>query len=193
MKKHYSSLFVKSAVALALAAPMLASAESSIVTGNATTAGATADLQFRVSIPGFIALKIGSGALLTNGGSTDVVEFALSDAQAIADGPIAGNAAVSVALLSNVGNVSFSSSGLALDDGAGNAIPLSAISVGTTTGNLAHPTFNAAAATVLATSGAKVINRSGTWAFNYNHLGATAPVGAGTYQTTVVYTAAAQP
>ena len=42
MKKSCSSLFVKSAIALALTAPMLASAESQLVTGNATATGAAA-------------------------------------------------------------------------------------------------------------------------------------------------------
>ena len=52
MKK---SLFIQTAVALALAAPLLASAESNLALGGADAA---ADLNFRVVIPGFIALKI---------------------------------------------------------------------------------------------------------------------------------------
>ena len=96
---------------------------------------------------------------------------------------------VQVALLSNVGSVDFGSAGADLSDGT-STIPLSQIAVTTPTGNLAHPAFNATAVTVPATS-AGIVNRSGTWAFSYNHQGATAPVGAGTYTTQVTYTAVA--
>lgn len=185
MKK---SLFIQTAVALALAAPLLASAESNLALGGADAA---ADLNFRVVIPGFIALKIGTGAILTNTNTTDRVEFALSDPQVTVDGAVAptSGGTVSVALLSNVGTVDFASTGADLTDGT-ETIPLSSISVANTTGTLAHPTFNAAATPVATNVGSKVINRSGTWTFSYNHQGATTPVGAGTYDTTVTYTAA---
>lgn len=186
MKK---SLILRSAIALALATPLLASAESDIAIGNDTTAangGAQADLNFRVVIPAFISLRIG-----TAGPNADTVEFALTDAQAAADGTVAAttNNNLSVALLSNVGNVAFSAAGAALTNTADNTqtIPLTAITI-TPTGTLAAPGFNATPITVAPTAG-RVVNRSATWAFGYLHNGATGTVGEGTYETTVTYTA----
>lgn len=184
MKK---SLLLKTAVALALAAPLLASAESQLVTGTGT---ASAKLDFRVVVPGFIALKVGTGAILTNNTTVDEVAFVLTDPQATADGAVAATSGspVPVALLANVGSVNFASSGANLTSGT-DTIPLSQITA-TSTGTLTHPVFNAAAVAVAPTAG-RVINRSGTWAFSYNHQGASAPVGAGTYTTQVTYTAVA--
>lgn len=187
-----NSLFVKTAVALALAAPLLASAESQLVTGTATAGpGAQARLNFRIEIPAFIALKVGTGDILSNDNTVNEVAFVLTDPQASVDGTInpSTGSPVQVALLSNVGSVDFGSAGANLSNGP-NSIPLSQIAVTTPTGNLAHPAFNATAVTVPATS-AGIVNRSGTWAFSYNHQGATAPVGAGTYTTQVTYTAVA--
>lgn len=180
-----NSLILKSTIALALAAPLLASAESQLVSGTGT---ATARLTFRVVIPGFIALKVGTGAILSNTGSVDEVAFELTDPQASADGNISATSGgvVPVQLLSNIGNVSFSSTGTALTDGTA-SIPLSRIAVASA-GTLDHPTFGAAATLVTPTSG-RVINRTSDWTFSYNHQGATVPVGAGAYETTVTYTA----
>lgn len=187
MKNARLSMFVKSAVALALAAPLLASAESQLVGG---TGSASARLDLRVVIPGFIALRVGTGAILSNNGTIDEVAFVLTDPQASADGTIAATSGgvVPVQLLSNIGNVNFSSAGDDLRNGA-ESIPLSRIAVASA-GTLAHPTFGATATTVTPTSG-RVINRSSDWTFSYNHQGATAPVGAGTYETQVTYTAVA--
>jgi hypothetical protein len=187
------NLFAKSAIALVLALPMFASAESSVATGTAANSGGTgasADLNFRIVIPRFIALKVGTGTLGAANTTKDTVEFALTDAQAGADGAIAptSGAPVSVALRANIGSVNFGSTGAALTDGT-DTIPLSRIT-GTSAGTLAHPAFNATAASVAPTSG-RVIDRSGTWNFSYAHQGATAPVGAGTYTTVVKYTAVA--
>ncbi|MGE0350775.1 hypothetical protein [Hydrogenophaga sp.] len=184
MKK---ALLLKSALAVALATPLLASAESQLVSGSGT---ATARLNLQVVIPGFIALKVGTGAILSNTATVDLVDFVLTDPQASADGNVAATSGgvVPVQLLSNIGNVNFSSAGAALTDGT-ESIPLSRIAVASA-GTLPHPTFGAAATTVTPTSG-RIINRTSNWTFSYNHQGATAPVGAGTYQTQVTYTAVA--
>lgn len=184
MKK---ALLLKSTLALALATPLLASAESQLVTGTGT---ATARLNLQVVIPAFIALKVGTGAIRSNTTTVDLVDFVLTDAQAGADGTIAATSGgvVEVALQSNIGNVNFSSSGAALSDGT-DSIPLSRIAV-STSGTLPHPAFGATATSVTPTAG-RIVNRSGDWTFSYNHQGATAPVGAGTYTTVVTYTAVA--
>lgn len=183
MKK---ALLLKSALALALVSPLMASAESQLVTSGS----ATARLNLRVVIPGFIALKVGSGAILSNTNTIDLVEFALTEPQVNVDGTVAATSGgvVPVQLLSNIGNVNFSSTGAALTSGT-ETIALSRIAVASA-GTLAHPAFGAAATTVTPTSG-RIVNRTANWTFSYNHQGATAPVGAGTYETQVTYTAVA--
>lgn len=184
MKK---ALLFKTTVALALAAPLLASAESQLVAGNGN---ASVDLNLRVVIPGFIALKVGTGDILSNTTTVDLVEFVLTDPQATVDGSVAATSGgvVPVQLLSNIGSVNFASTGADLVNGA-ESIPLSRIAVASS-GNLDHPAFGAAATTVTPTSG-RIINRTSDWTFSYNHQGATAPVGSGNYETTVTYTAVA--
>lgn len=184
MKK---ALLLKTSLVLALATPLLASAESQLVAGTGT---ATARLNLQVVIPGFIALKVGTGAILSNTNTVDQVSFVLTNPQAGADGAIAATSGgvVRVEMLSNIGNVNFSSAGAALTSGP-DSIPLSRIAVASL-GTLPHPVFGAAATTVNPTSG-RIINRTSDWTFSYNHQGATAPVGAGTYTTQVTYTAVA--
>lgn len=183
------ALLLKSTLALALATPLLASAESQLVTGTGTGT-ATARLNLQVVIPGYIALKVGTGAILSNTNTVDLVNFVLTDAQATTDAaiPATTGGVVQVALQSNIGNVNLSSAGAALTSGP-DSIPLSRIAVASG-GTLTHPAFGAAASTVTPTSG-RIINRSGSWTYSYNHQGATAPVGAGTYTTQVTYTAVA--
>lgn len=180
---------LKSALALAMATPLIASAESQLVTGTGITAGASARLDFRIIIPGFIALRVGPGAVLTNNNTIGAVEFTVSETQVTADGTInpSSGAPVDVALLSNVGNVAFEASGADLTAGT-DTISLSRISATVASGNLAHPTFNGPPLIVAPASG-RIVNRSGTWNFTYNHQGATDPVPAGTYSTQVTYTA----
>lgn len=183
MKKSCSSLFVRSAIALALAAPLLASAESELVTGTATTTGADARLNFQVVIPAFISLRVGTAGA----GNVDTVGFTLTDAQAATSGSYAAtsNPSVEVALLSNVGNVTLTSLGAPLTSGV-NTIPLSTIAVTSDNGALQHPGFNSS--TTINPSAGRIVNRTANWSFAYNHDAAT--VGDGTYTTQVTYTAA---
>lgn len=180
------SQLLKSALALALTAPFLAQAESNVATGgaaNAGGAGASARLNVSITIPRFISLQVGTAG--TN--NVDTVSFVLSDTQAATTGAVTATAGspVSVALRSNVGSVDLEASGGNLSDGSNN-IPLTDLAVATT-GNLAHPAFGGSV-TVAPNNGPAVINRSGTWAYTYNH-DASRP--AGTYTATVTYTASA--
>lgn len=180
------------AVAAALLAYVTTSAafaESRIVSGNAVTTGAAARLNLQVTIPEFIALKVGTGALFGNDTTVDSVSFTLTESNATSDTTINGSAPVAVQLVSNVGNVSFSSSGNPLSNGTV-SIPLSRISVSSSNTALPHPTFGAAATTLAPPAGSRVINASSNWTFSYAHQGSTAPVGAGTFATQVTYTAA---
>ena len=187
MKK---ALLLKTTLALALATPLLASAESDVTTGseaNAGNVGASARLNFSITIPRFIALQVG-----TAGGTVDTVDFVLTEAQASATGAVAPatGSPVNVSLRANVGNVDLESTGADLTNGS-ETIPLTRLSVPTTTGNLAHPAFNGSIS-VVPNIGTSVISRTGTWAYSYDHQGAGAAApGAGTYTTVVTYTASA--
>lgn len=178
MKKSSTTLFTRIAVALALAAPLLASAESALVTGTATTTGAAARLNFEVSIPGFVSLRVG-----TAGTAVDTVNFNLTQAQAEAGGAIA-SAPVEVALLSNVGNVRLAAAGGDLT-GTGGTIPLTAITVASNNSDLPHPSFGSN--TTINPNSGRVVNRTAQWTYSYNHDATT--VGEGTYTTQVTYTA----
>lgn len=180
MKTARSSLLLKSTLALTMAMPLLASAESELVTGAATTAGADARLNFQVVIPAFISLRVGTAGT----GNVDTVNFNLTQAQAETGGAIAA-APVQVALLSNVGDVRLSAAGADLT-GGGNTIPLTAITVASNNTGLPHPAFGSNT-TVTANAG-RVINRTAEWTYTYTHDAAT--VGEGTYTTQVTYTAA---
>lgn len=165
-------------------------AESKIVTGTAgTTSGASAKLTLKIVIPEFIALRVGTGQIYTNGGQIDEVVFTVPEDSATSNTPITSSAPVAVHLVSNVGSVNFGSSGSALTNGD-ETIALSQISVNSSNPSLQHPVFNATATTLTPSSGTKVINASTNWTFTYNHQGTDTPLGAGSFTTLITYTAA---
>lgn len=179
------------AVAAAFIASITATsafAESKLVTGSSTSAGAAAKLKLTIVVPEFIALKVGTGNLLTNNTTVDEITFTVPETSAASDTTIA-SAPLAVQLMSNVGNVSFSSAGNALSSGS-ETIPLTQISVSSSNNALPHPTFGAAASSLAPSAGSKVINASTNWTYSYSHQGSTAPVGAGSFSTVITYTAA---
>lgn len=183
-----SNLFLKTALALAIATPLAAMAESTTVNSPAAQTGASAHLNLRVEIPQFISLTVGSP-----GTAVDEVNFALTPSQVVNGGTVAAtaNGTVAVALSANVGDLNFQSTTPAgntnlVDAISGATLPLSTITVDSTGGALAHPAFNAAA-TPIAADVNGVINTTGSWTFAYNHAVAQAP---GVYTTQVTYTAA---
>ena len=198
------------AVALVLAVPMLAQAESTFqnpaVTGNAITGKADARLDFSIIIPQVLFLRVGtsSGNTATDG-SIDPVVFTVPGAN-VGDGSvIAGTGgdlaagAVTVRVYGNGGNISLNSAvaGPLLNAVAGDTIPWSQINVttavlgattpGFTNAAITHPAFNTAAgggngtATTL-TAVAKVVRVEGKWTYTYLNANAVA---AGTYGGTV--------
>ncbi len=183
MKKSYSSLFVKSVAALALAAPMLASADSQLVIGNGT---ATANLNFRVVIPRVLLLQVG------NASSVDLVEFNLDTA---AVEPGAGGIGVDrtngttvpVRVLGNAGNISIT--GTASAGGLVNgteSIPWSEIAVSSSEPTtFPNPAVTGGVVNVSPTTG-RVTNQTANWTFKYNN---TVFPAEGTYSGSVVYTA----
>lgn len=195
MKK---ALLLKTTLALALATPLLASAESQLIVGG--TASAVARLDFRVVVPRVLFLGVGAGAgSLADNATIDTVTFDYTTNPAAvgtgaAAGAITGNV-VPVRVVGNNGQVSLAASTTgALTNLAGDTIPWSEITATTSLAALPSPIIpNTGAGTardVTLSSGTKVTDRAANWTFSYANTAVVAP---GTYGTTngrVTYTAA---
>lgn len=191
------SLILKSAIALALAAPLLASAESQLVIG---TGNATADLNFRVVVPRVLFLGVGTGSTtLANNTTENTVTFDYStNAAALGTGAaaavITGNV-VPVRVVGNNGQITLSATTTgALTNGTADTIAWSQITSTSSLAALPSPVIPAtgtgATSNVTVSSGTKVTDRSANWTFSYANAAVVAP---GTYGTTngrVTYTAA---
>lgn len=182
------SLFLKSTLALALASPFLASAESQRQTGSAD---AQARLDLQVIVPRVVFLAVGtSGAGLADNATVDTLSFDFSGSpQDVGNGTATPSQGVAVRVFGNDGQITLSTDAGVTDlvAGGGETIPLTQITVTSSdSANLPAPAFGGGTATVLASSG-RVTNRSATW--NYAYENDTAPA-SGTYSATVTYTAA---
>ncbi len=192
MKK---ALLLRTALAVALATPLLASAESQLVTGAGV---ASARLDFRVVIPRVLFLAVGTGAaglaLATNPG-VDTVTFDYTTNPAAlgtgaAAGAITGNV-VPVRVLGNNGVIALASSNTgALTNATGDSIPWSQITATSSDAtNFASPAPAGASVNLGLSSGTRVTSRTANWTFSYANLATVPP---GTYGTTtgrVTYTA----
>ena len=185
-------LFTKSLIAAAVlaATPMLASAESNFQTGTGSLT-ATAHLDFRITIPKFLYLRVGTGSNLANNTTVDLIDFTVA-----ATGVGSGTAAVTTTggdltggkvtarVMGNGGNVALSSiTPNGLTDGGTNTISYGQISTTvtalTSATPLAAPALVDGATTntnITATNG--VVNRDAQWAYTYAN---SAVVAAGTY------------
>ena len=191
-----------------VAAPFAVQAESTTINGAIVGSAATARLDFTITVPAVLFLRVGVGSgvgapdnTTVNGLAFTVPATNLGDGTVIAGtgGDVAAGA-VTVRVLSNVGaggvSLNSSVSGQLLN-AAGDVIPWSQIAVaaaadpapvtGYTNTGIAHPAFNLAVAggsgtpTVLAAA-SKVVRQQGKWTFTY--LTAN-PVPGGTYGSTV--------
>lgn len=192
-----SSLILKSALALALATPLLASAESQLINGAGS---ATARLDFRVVVPRVLFLGVGTGAAgLTTNTTVDTVTFDYSSNPAAvgtgaAAGAITGNV-VPVRVVGNNGQITLTASTTgALTNATADTIPWSEITATSSLGALPSPvipnTGAGTASNVTLSSGTRITDRSANWTFSYANSAVVAP---GTYGTTngrVTYTAA---
>jgi hypothetical protein len=190
MKK---ALLLKTALAVALATPLLASAESQLTVG---AGAASARLDFRVTIPRVLFLAVGTGATgLANNTSIDTVTFDYTTNPAAlgtgaAAGAITGNI-VPVRVLGNNGVIALASTSTgALSNAGGDTIPWSEITViSSDATNFASPAPSGASVNLGVSSGTKVTSRNANWTFSYANSVAVPP---GTYGTTngrVTYTA----
>ena len=191
-----TSLFIKSVLAAAaIAAPMLATAESNVQTG-AGALTATAHVDFQITIPKFLFLRVGTGTgsitpavAFANNAAVDLITWAPTAAQ-VGSGVLAGTGGdltggVETAIVvANNGNVTLSSTTTGpLSDGAGDTISYATItttaSANTTGTVLAAPALaNAATTSVTLTAVGKIVQQDAKWAYTYAN--ATTPP-AGTY------------
>ena len=181
------NILLKSAVALALGLPLVASAESAFTTGAGTPLTASAKVDFTIIIPKFISLRVG-----TTGAPVDLITFTVPAASVGAGGAgIAGTGGdltggvVTARVLGNNGQVTLTSTATgALSNGAGDSIPFTQIttaaSILTSATALPAPVLsNGTSAGVLATlTGTKITNQDAQWTYNYANA---AVVAAGTY------------
>jgi hypothetical protein len=207
-----TSFVIKGILAAAAAAlPLLCQAESNVQTGAATAApGATAHVDFQITIPKILYLRVGTGSsystgVLTSVGTVDLVQFAPAAAVVGNGTAVAGtggdqaNGVETAAIVSNSGNVTLNATaGGALSDGAGDSIPFTQIT--TTASTLTSATAlpapvlanGTSANVVLVAPATKIIQQDAKWTYAYANT--TSPP-AGTYggvnvqNGRVVYTA----
>ncbi|MDO8889769.1 MAG: hypothetical protein Q8S92_08620 [Hydrogenophaga sp.] len=186
MKK---ALLLKTTLALALATPLLASAESQLV----TTGNAVARLDFRVIIPRVLFLGVGTGATtvpVATNTNVDLVTFDYTtNPAAVGTGAVAGvinGNVVPVRVVGNNGQIvlTAATSG-ALSNGSGDTIPWSQISATTNVPELPSPVIpltGTGAGSNVTLNGTKTTDRSANWTFSFAN---SAVVPAGTYGATV--------
>ncbi len=194
-----------------LTLPLVASAESNVQTGAATASpGATAHVDFQITIPKVLYLRVGTGSLYTTGvlsanAAVDQIQFAPSAATlgngtaVVGTGGDLTGGVETAAVVSNSGNVTLNATAAgALSDGGTNTIAFTQITTTSSTLTsataLPAPTLtNGVSANVVLTAPAnKVINQDAKWTFAYAN---TALPAAGTYggvnvnNSRIVYTA----
>ena len=180
------------ALAGLLSIPGLAHAESKFVTGIATPLTASANLDFSVTIPKFVYVRIGTGTSMASTTTVDHLVYTVPAAN-VGDGTaIAGTGGdltggqVTARVIGNNGTIAFSSTTLgAMSNGAGDTISWSqmdvAVASNTTGTALSHPTLADGTTTSInltPTSGSKVTNLDAKWTFSYKNENIVA---AGTY------------
>ena len=185
------------AALVAASVPMLAQAESATVSAATGPLTTSARLDFRITVPKVLFLRVGTGGLYGAAANTtvDLIDFTVPAAN-LGDGTVVagtggdlGAGAVTALLRSNAGNVTLTANTLgAIGNGAGDTIPWTQIAVASA--NLATPTFantlphsvalpaTGASANFAPAAVAKVTNVGSQWTYSYLNA-ATVP--AGTY------------
>jgi hypothetical protein len=194
--------FAKTLLALAaVGAAFSAQAESNFV----TTGNASAKLDFEVKIPRVLYLAVGTNTSLANNATVDLVSFDLTGGTPVlGSGTATASQSVAVKVIGNNGQVTLTSTTTGqMNNGAGDVIPWTEITPGTSSSSIPNPGFNngvaasnvSAAQNVTLNAGStKLTNASANWTFAYANTAGSlyAP---GTYGGTaakngrVVYTA----
>jgi len=187
------NLLLKSTVALALAAPLGAAAESNFTSGAGSPITASARLDFQITIPKVLFLQVGTGAFMGASATVNQIAFTVPAANlgdtsvigATAGSGDLGNGMVTARVVGNNGNITFTSTTVgALGNGAGDSISYgqigTAVATLTSATALAHPALADAATTsiTLTPASGKVISRDARWTYTYLNQTVAAP---GTY------------
>jgi hypothetical protein len=188
------STTIKALLAVTAVTPLLCHAESNLNTGGGSPLATTAHVDFQVTIPKFVFLRIGTGTGSATGGwgvnaAVDLITFAPTPAQ-VGTGLLGGtggdltNGVETAVVVANGGDVTFSSTASAgLSDGAGDLISWATIltnaahnSTGTT---LQAPALvNGTTTSITLTAVGKVVQQDAKWTYQYAN-GTIPP--AGTY------------
>jgi len=194
---------------LVAAVPLLGHAESSLQSGAASPLRATAHLDFLITIPKFLFLRVGTGTGTAAGGwgtngKIDLISLAPAAAKvgngvAVAGtgGDLGGGVETAV-VVANHGNVTLSSTTLGkLNDGVGDTISYATIKTAasklTTAQVLPAPALaDGATTSVVVAAAAKIVRRDAKWTYTYTN--ATLPPqgtygGVNTNNGRVTYTA----
>ncbi len=163
-----------------MAAPFAANAESTLATG-AGALSTNARVDFQITIPKFVSLRVGSAAA-----AISLVTFAPTAAQMDAGGAIAGaggdlGAGIVTAIVrGNGGNVTLAASTLGALQSGTNTINWTEITTATSVPALTPPALaNGASTSTTVTAGVNgVVNQSAAWTYSYAN---SAVVPAGTY------------
>ena len=179
---------------LALASLLVAGnamAESTYTTG-AGTLNANARLDFQITIPKILYLRVGTGSTPANNTTVNLISFTVPAASIGSGTPIAASAAsgdlnngtVTARVIGNNGNVTLSSTTTGpLNNGIGDTISYGQISTAAAvlTSAVALPApalADGATTNTTVTAVAKVVNRDAQWTYSYLNAGVVAP---GTY------------
>ncbi|MEY2854951.1 MAG: hypothetical protein RL030_2083 [Pseudomonadota bacterium] len=166
------------AMVAALLAPLGAQAESTTATGPGTLV-TSARLDFQITIPRFLSLRVGP----TGSGVFSLIDFnvlSVGSGAVAGVGGDAGAGAVNAAVVSNVGAVSLlATNGGALNDGGANTISWSQITTASTNPSLPAPVLaNTTSAAVSIPVVAGVVNQSSIWTYTFANSAVVVP---GTY------------
>jgi hypothetical protein len=207
-----TSIVVRGIVAAAGAAiPLMGYAGSSVQSG-AGALTATAQVQFSITIPQVLYLRVGTGSsyttgVLTNNAAIDAINFAPTVGQIAAGGPVTGTGGdltggvETAAVIGNGGTVTLGASTPgAMNDGAGDNINWTSITTAATTLTtgtaLPAPVLaNGASANLTLNPATKTVYEDAKWTYTYTIVAGNAPA-AGNYggatagqNGTVTYTA----
>lgn len=178
--------FAKTLLVLAtIGAAVSAHAESNFV----TTGNAAAKLDFEVKIPRVLYLAVGTNTALANNTTVDKLSFDLTGGTPVVGSGVATAAqTTAVRVIGNNGQVTLTSTTTGqMNDGAGNVIPWTEITPGTSSATIPNPGFNngvaasnvsAAQNVTLNVGSTKLTNASANWTFAYANTAVYAP---GTY------------
>jgi len=177
-----------------LAAPIGANAESSFQTG-AGALSSSARVDFQITIPRFLSLRVG-----TAGAPIDLVSFTVPAANVGNATPVAGTGgdlgagSVTAAVLGNGGNVTLqATTGGPIGNGAAGTIAWSQITTASSNPSLPAPVLaNGASSGVAVAATNGVVNQTATWTYSFansNVIEAGTYGGVNTNNSRVTYTA----